>query len=234
MLKFKKILGLGLLVAAMSMFTASCVEDDDEKFDGDAYVRFVWERSWQPYMYYISASFNDVEDWYEQVWNDPGIVNDDFVYRPTFNPQTMSGIPGLPSIFTMQNNTSVHANNGREFRVAPGRYIAVCSVNDPDFDDTIWEIIADYTISVDHAVDPYDRFFEIGFWLTDFFSENPQNTQGNPDGLSWGWYGHEYDDGDAPRLSKRGTRAPRIATQKIKKGGATMDVTFYAFPRTKK
>jgi hypothetical protein len=205
---------------------------EEATVDGFAYVRFAWESSWNDAIWYIFASEDDIEGWYDEIWNDPEIVTDDFVFRPTFDPNTQTGIAGLPTIFA-KGPTASH--NGVEFEVPAGNYIAVASVEDPDHGN-IWEIIADYTIEINHAVDPEDTFFELGFWFTNFFSDDPVSIDPET-GLGWGWYGDEYEDGDAPRLSKA-TRmaANRImtASKKIEKPGATMSVTFYAIPRARR
>ena len=210
-------------------------------YDGDAYVRFAWETSWQPLVQYIYASAQDIQYWYDNIFDDLDIGDDDFVARPSFTIGT-PGLAGLPAdarpLLGLMQPATKNPNNGKEFKVADGNYIAVCSVEDADFPDVIWEIIADYSIIVNKATgsrDGEDSFFELGFWMTDFFSDDPQNVDPQT-GLSWGWYGLNYEDGDAPRLSKsrREARRAMVATKKVEKAGATMDVTYYAFPRAKK
>jgi len=198
-----------------------------ELADGEADIRFAWVSAEQDKVEYIYASEEDIEWWYENVYDDLKIDDEDFVIRPSFVDGT-PGIAGLPTIFQIDEAAQLpHPNNGKyHYDVPAGSYIAVCSVNDPYTPEIIWEIVADYTITVNGATataDGEDKRFEIGFDLTRFLEDESE----------WGWYGVEPAIGSNPIVSKR-KAGKKVFTNKVVKGGATMDVTYYAFPRAKK
>jgi hypothetical protein len=240
MLRLKRLFVLAMALVAVGLFMTACVEED-EKFHGDTYIRFAWEKEWQPNISYIFASEQDIRWWYDEIYSDLDIGDDDFVARPSFKPGT-PGLPGLPQnarplLGLWEAATFVSPNNGREFKIdEDGTFIAVCSVDDPEHTypgtdvPVIWEIVVDYAIKADYAVNPEDIFFELGFWLTDFFE----------DADNWGWYGWEYEDGESPRLSKRGGKGRGrrdigiTAPETIELPGSKVTVTYYAFPRARK
>jgi len=237
----KKILGLGL-IAALSMCMVSCIEDE---YESQAFVRFAWPTVEQAGMWYIFANEKDIEGWYKDVWNDVANIDDeDFVFRSSFNPNRHGGIssPIYSDPTENINNVTIfargpgnpsgkHPNNGRYFHVYPGTYIAVCSVDDPNFDVT-WDIIADYTIrtftSTSSSIEDEERLFEIAFNLTKFLDA--------PDTLAstrYGWYGLEPGTFDNPTLNKR-RPANKVFSERITKAGGTMDITYHAFARPRK
>lgn len=182
-------------------------------------LRFAWPADEQNLIEYIFADSANIAWWYDEIWDDGSIVDEDFVVRPGFVPGQLGGIPGFPEIFKKNGSAS---NKGKYINATPGSYIAVCSVQDPYFDETIWEIVADYTIAVTgaNAVAQY----EIGFPLTEFFEEEDH----------LGWYGFAPNGSEDPRVTKRKDRRSMFKTVKVEGADGTLDVTYYAFPRTKK
>lgn len=213
--------------------------------DGVAYVRFVWERDWQPEIDYIYAGAVGIQWWKEEIFADTTLDSDYFDFRSSWS-EALGGIPGIPTIFEFPDEDDDgdllpfdDSNHGVEFEVPAGTYMAVCAVYDTTLEVT-WDIIANYNITINEATatrDGDDTFFELGFWLSNFFAspsdvgfvENPEKP-----GYGTGWYALEYDGVADPRLEKRRkATAKKTATQTIVKAGATMEVTYYAFPRAK-
>ncbi|MDR3013220.1 MAG: hypothetical protein LBU70_08430 [Chitinispirillales bacterium] len=224
------------VMPARSLTITAVTVDTREPEHGFAYIRFAWERVWQPNIEYIFVSEEDIGWWYVNVFDDLDISDDDFVIRPSF----VDGTPGLPELpedaspllDKGQSGEFVSPNNGREFlEVESGTFIAVLSVADPEFtmpdsdDPVIWEIVADYTIQAEFGINPEDVSLEIGFDLTRFFDGDSE----------WGWYGVNYEEGDNPLLSKRRGRMGhrRTSPKTIEVPGAKVTVTYYALPRTR-
>ncbi|MCL2182586.1 MAG: hypothetical protein FWB85_03850 [Chitinispirillia bacterium] len=193
---------------------ASCIG-----FDGDAYVRFTWESSQQHKIDMIAASYNDVYDWWEDVYMSAEFDTESATDIPRYD-----GSPDLPNnIYSSTIGSAM--NKGRYFPIAPGNYTAICSGEDQY---GYWDIVANYTITInegDFDGDGADQFFEIAFnvrGLNDYFHGT---------GGSWDWDMDVYDSRNtSPMLSKR----KQVATSQIVKQGGTMDVTYYVIRRPKK
>jgi len=204
MRKFKKVLLLGLAVAALSMFTASCT------FEGEAQVRFTWEHSERQNITHISASYYDMDWWYEEVYKDLANADEDFSEIPLYK-----GSPMLPDGLLTPQNRNNNPNKGKYFDIAAGRYTAVCGVED---EFGLAEIVANYQIKYSD----YDKWYEIAFDVGAFLD-------GDDD---LGWFGDEYDN---PRTQER-LRKPTVrkaGVKKIEQNGATIDVEFYVIRRPK-
>ena len=199
--------------------TAVFVDDVEDIFwDGLASVRFTWEQVENDNITHISAGYDEMEWWYEEIYEDLTNADADFSDIPLHK-----GIPQLPAIFNF--GSSNHPNKGKYFDVDAGSYTAVCGVED---EFGLAEIVANYKITINEATataDGADKFFEIAFDVGAFLE--------GVDDL--GWFGDEYDSDDTdPRLEKRkGGKKFKTITKKFEKPGATMDVTFYVIRRPK-
>jgi hypothetical protein len=218
MFKLKKVLGLGLAVAATSMFMISCTEDEYD----DAYVRFTWEASQQSYITAISASYNDVKDWYDNVYMD--IDFDDlsmFGLSHGEAPMREGGSKKLPNnIYSSTIGSTEY--KGKYLEIEDGEYTAICSGED---EYGYFDIVANYEIWSKIASLFGDfKWFEIAFDVDDVL---------NGSGL-WAW---DDDFNNNPNttpmltkatITKRGTKLSKSAN------GTTMNVNYYVIRRPKK
>jgi len=145
-------------------------------YDGESFVRFSWEKELEDYtdynIEYVLASKSDIEWWAINIWGDLDIDEEDFypgfpgsafgngnpgVTATLFDKRGLIG--GSPSAATPADNPNKEA----WWETKAGRFTAVCSAKD---EYGFFEIVADYTITVDKATadnDGLDRHFEIAF-----------------------------------------------------------------------
>jgi len=188
--------------------------------DGQASVRFTWEQAESGNITHISASENDMQWWYDEVYMDEGNVDEDFTDVPLHQGSAM-----LPDGLLTPQNAENNPNKSTYFEIDAGTYTAVCGVED---EFGLAEIVANYTITINEATattDGADKFFEIAFDVGTFLA--------GEDDL--GWFGDEYDNPNTdPRLQKLIRKGKvKVVTKKFEKAGATMDVTFYVVRRVK-
>jgi len=213
MRKVRNLFMLGLLTVMVGLFVPACI------LEGDSYVRFTWEAAENANITHISASVEDMEWWYEDIYADLKNSDADFTAEPNYD-----GNPGVTQkIFNFGN--SYHPNKGRYWMTDAGRFTAVCGVEDQH---GLAEIVANYRITVDD-VNGEDRYFEIAFDVGTFLSE--------PDMDNYAWFSEQYDNEfDGPRLQKIGPKfgIKKVAEKQYKQSGATLDVTYYVIRRPNK
>jgi hypothetical protein len=214
MRKLKNLFMLGLLAVMVGLFVPACI------LEGESHVMFTWEANQNAKITHISASVEDIEWWYDEVYADLENSDADFTAMPKYD-----GNPGVTEkIF--EYGKSYHPNKGDYWKTDAGWFTAVCGVEDYL---GLAEIVANYKITVDD-VNGEDRWFEVAFDVGTFLSE--------PDMDDYAWFIEEHDSrADAPRLEKR--IAPKYGIKKVaekqyKQSGATMDVTYYVIRRPKK
>jgi hypothetical protein len=149
----------------------------------------------------IAASYEDVKDWYDDVW---------FKYYPNV-PEEASHTPKWDgstdireSIYSKTINSTV--NKGRYFSISEGKYTAICSVIDPDYLDT-FDIVANYSIEeyLYSGGDPATRYYEIAFDVRRFLDGGARPSSF--------WTQREYDNPNTrPWLSKTPASGPLLAT----------------------
>ena len=193
--------------------------------DGTAQVRFTWEAAENEKITHISASVEDMEWWYSDVYADLENSDADFTAIPL-----KDGNPGVTEkIFEFGKET--HPNKARYWDTDAGEFTATCGVED---EFGLAEIVANYTITIDPATtkpftDGKDLYFEIAFDVGTFLSE--------PGMDSLAWFDDVTDDPTkGPRLEKKKAYkigVTRVATRQYKKPGATVDVTYYVIRRPK-
>jgi hypothetical protein len=191
--------------------------------DGVAEVRFTWEAAENEKITHVSASVEDMEWWYDEVYADLENSDADFTDEP-FN----FGNPGVTEkIF--EYGSDDHPNKGKYWSTEAGEFTAVCGVED---EYGLAEIVANYTIRTNPATattDGKDLYFEIAFDVGTFLSE--------PDMDEFAWFQDETEDPTkGPRLEKKKVYKvgiTRVATRQYKKPGATVDVTYYVIRRPK-
>jgi hypothetical protein len=195
MLRFKNLF-LALAVAAIGLTMPSCT--------GDTYVRFTWEASQEHKIDNIAVSHRDVSNWYNNVYLAAYYIEEDASDIPRH-----SGSRDLPNNF--YNNPG---NKGRYLWIEPGRYTAVCSVEDAH---GFADIVANYRINSDPNGSL--RYYEIAFDVRRFLN-------GTDD---WGWYENMEYSGSTPQMLRK-VRSEQIVSE----DGGTMDVDFYVFRRPQK
>jgi len=203
----------------------------DEYYDGEAQVRFTWPdaaRTDRGYDIVVSASYIDVQYWFDEVFN-----GDDYSqgYDNSDTPM-YEGSPRLPNNLYKSSDPATYVNKSEYFDIDDGSYTAICSVTD---EDGIFDIVANYTITVNRATataDGADNWFEIAFDIIDYI-----DYYGTPDGEGdTGWFGAEWDDPNAPPMlekAKPKKLAKKYTAKKVTKGGS-IDITYYVFHRAKK
>jgi hypothetical protein len=184
--------------------------------DVSANVKFTWELDEQAAIQNISASETDVAYWYENDYEEAFLA--DGTELPIY-----FGSPDLPNnIYSKTIGTTT--NKGKYFPLEEGDYTAVCSIEDEDFPDQFWDIVANYTIVTGDTADTY---FEVFFDVGGFFSELTSEY----------WQFFVREDANVPDyLTKARTSklAQKIGTKKFSKAGSTVEVTYYLLHRTKK
>jgi hypothetical protein len=201
---------LTLAVAALCMFVASCT------FDGDAYVRFTWEASENRFITHISASLEDMDWWYDEVYADLANQDADFSDVPLYG-----GNPRVGSLFNF--GTSNHPNKGRYWRTSPGWFTAVCGVED---NFGLAEIVANYRITVNPGTsdgDGADKFFEIAFDVGAFLD--------GEDELGWFW--DDFDNRNTVEMLRK-PRLTKVGAKQIVQADGTMDVEYFVIRRPKR
>ena len=191
--------------------------------DGVAEVRFTWEAAVNEKITHISASVEDMEWWYEDIYADLANSDADFTAIPLND-----GNPGVTEkIF--EYGSPNHPNKGRYWSTEPGEFTATCGIED---EFGLAEIVANYTVTINPATataDGKDLYFEIAFDVGTFLSE--------PGMEEFAWFQEETEDPNAPaRLEKKKVYkvgVTRVATKQYKKPGATVDVTYYVIRRPK-
>jgi hypothetical protein len=215
MRKVRNLFMLGLLTVMVGLFVPACI------LEGDSYVRFTWEAAENSNITHISASVEDMEWWYSEIYADLGNSDADFTATPL-----KDGNPSVTgSIFEFGSKSNYHPNKGRYWMTDAGSFTAVCGVED---NYGLAEIVANYKITVDD-INGEDQYFEIAFDVGTFLSDD--GTDDNA------WFIGKYDNpNDGPMLSKIGPKVgiKKVAQKQYKKSGATMDVTYYVIRRPNK
>jgi len=209
------------LMPAANVTITAVFEDETVDFvDGLASVRFTWEATENERITHISASVEDLEWWYEEVYADLENSDADFTDLPLFD-----GNPGVTEkIFNFGGDS--HPNKGKYWNTEAGVFTAVCGVED---EYGLAEIVANYAIVVDSATSTangQDLYWEIAFDVGTFLSEPGMDDEA--------WFQDvTLDPSDPPRLEKKIRRVgvKKIATKQLKKAGATFDVTYYLIRR---
>ncbi|MDR2579096.1 MAG: hypothetical protein LBC70_09885 [Chitinispirillales bacterium] len=193
--------------------------------DGETEVRFTWRTADHPYLFAISVSEDDVNNWIETVWN---------VDYDTLDATDIPLYDGSPLLPNNMYSMSIHGAGAGRNPVPPehkgvylpidaGFYTAICEVMDAR-QSSAWyfDIVANYHIKADPGTifaPGTDKFFEIAFDVGAFID-------GDDD---WGWDEYDYDDPNtSPTLVKRRVRT---VTRQIVNESGTVDVTFHVLRR---
>lgn len=208
-------------VPAFDVTITAVFEDDDWiGEDGTAEVRFTWESAVQASISSISASYDDVKYWFEEVYSAADYVQEDATDIPMFD-----GSPLLPNnIYSSTVGSTV--NKGKYFPIEEGFYTAVCTVED---EHGFADIVANYFIMIDEGdvrEDGIDLFYEIAFDVNTFIDGE---CGGDEDCWMWDVYDNPDDD---PILQK--AKKTKKITKKIVKKDKTIEVTYYVLYRLKK
>jgi len=185
----------------------------------DADVRYTWEAAEQSKITYIAASYDDVKDWFENVYLEGDYTEEDASDVPLHD-----GSEVIPNNIYSSNFESA-PYKGVYLPIYEGQYTAVCTVVDSTFpvknDDgeiigyNIADIVANYDIEVG---DDGKSYFEVAFDVGAFLA--------GEDDL--GWFPDKYETPDTkPRLEK--TKVKKFV-KKLKKG----NVTYYVLHRVGK
>lgn len=162
MKKFKKLLLLSVAVVAVGLLASSCIVVDA---DG-AKIRYTWESSQQRYIESIAASFDDVDYWYETVWyRYSPLVPEDVSHRPRWEGSKL--IPN--NIYS--NTLKSTKYKGTYHSISAGNYTAICTVNDPLYEDT-YDIVANYEIKEYYFMAGATTYHELAFDVRRFLSGN--------------------------------------------------------------
>jgi len=218
---FKKILGIAL-VASLSMFMVSC-DDEDPAW---ASIMFSWASSQQSKIDMISASYDDVLYWYNEIFAD-----EDFdIFSMSDLPEFMGSKDLDDNIYSKQIPASA-ANNGVFFPIKEGKYTAICSGTDQYGE---WDIFANYQIKVTDAPaiiggGKYE-WFEVAFDVASFLNDNTGE-----------WFFDDFwrlNEPFEPEFYKARNAKTKIAkvgeTKVFKKGNSTMELDYYYVRRAAK
>jgi len=182
----------------------------------EASVRYTWEAVEQPNIIAISASYDDVLYWFEEVYSAADYVEEDATAIPLYD-----GSHEIPdNIYSRTIGSTEY--KGVYLPISEGQYTAVCSVIDTLFfkvdtasGDTLYniaDIVANYDIEIGADEKSY---FEIAFDVGTFLA--------GEDDL--GWFGEKYDNPvTGPSLEKAKVKK---LVKKVKKG----KVTYYVLHR---
>jgi len=233
MLKVKelwKIFSFAVVAAVFGLMMASCVETGDEEEEeettpakpGYAEVRFSWDGDQAPFIDVIAANDSDVTYWYETIYyplyNDSSISDEDLLNVYVSHMAKYKGSPLLPKIYVNPSwgpTSTGDVNKSVYFDIDAGNYTAVCTVIDPEFDDT-YDIVANYKIT--NGTNGATKYHEIAFDVYKYLS-------GVTDHDAW-IKTKTYDkDNTTPLLEKK--KAGFL--KKVQKD----DVTYYVFKRPK-
>ncbi|MDR2579095.1 MAG: hypothetical protein LBC70_09880 [Chitinispirillales bacterium] len=212
---FKKgfLLGLAMAVAGLMVFSM-CIY-----FDGDAQVRFTWDPTLErDHILHVSASYDDVKMWYNEVYLDfVGVDDYDFTDMPKYSGSTRIS----NNVFS---STTGGSRRNQWFRVNMGPdngwYTAVAGVKDFRFGEWYFEIVANYRVQINPATDDADgtdRYFEVVFEIEEFLEGE----------IDDGWFQEEL----AGRNVTPAFRKARAETKQIVKAGGILDVEYYVIRR---
>jgi len=145
-------------------------------------VRYTWESKAQSLIQSIAASYNDVKSWYEDVY-----MGEDYIEEDASDVPKNDGSPRIPdNIYSSTLKNTKY--KGTYLGISAGKYTAVCTVDDPKYDN-IADIVANYEIAVVGG----KEYFEIAFDVLTFLA--------GEDDL--GWFKETTNDPDQkPRLEK--------------------------------
>lgn len=195
---------------------------EDVEPDDEVYVRYTWEAAQLPNIHMISASYDDVEAWYTDVYTQYEDLDDSLALLHISHRPFGEGSPLIPDglyvNFTMGDEYDT-TYKGVFLPIEVGEdYTAICTVIDPVMKDT-FDIVANYDIIVKN-----DKvFFEIGFDVGLFL-------EGDYDDPDLFILPDAWDNPDhKPNLEKSRVKAAKFL-KKVKKD----NVTYYVFRRAKK
>ncbi|MDR2592356.1 MAG: hypothetical protein LBC59_06060 [Chitinispirillales bacterium] len=203
------------------------VEAEVPTTDAQAYVRFNWEMEQLPNLHIISASYNDVDAWYSDVYDRQYAELEDsdaflhISHRPFYDGSRQ--IPdGIYANFTMGTDYDTQYKSVY-FPIDEGDYTAVCTIIDRTFDEPdTFDIVANYEIAV---ADDADTYIGIGFDVGLFIEGDPLGD--DPDT----WILKEvFDNDETPSYLLKTPAKSAKFLKKITKG----KVTYYVFKRAKK
>jgi len=214
MLKFTKILSMGLLVAALGLLVSSCVVDEDY------YVRYTWRSvdvagttytgNGTPLAYKISsiaASEYDVKGWKDDWYKDVDATD-----IPLY-----AGSPDIPNNIYSSTLLNYTQYKGVNLPISEGSYTAVCSVEDITFNNVV-DIVANYKVPFNSSNGNYT---EVDFYVAEAIA----STAGTDDSYARSW---GFSDPDiAPTLNKTPAKSLVKTFEKD-------NVTYYVIRRPKK
>jgi hypothetical protein len=194
-------------------------------------IRYTWEAEQLPNIHMISASYEDVDDWYEEVYyrlyadlpNDEAFLH--ISHRPLGEGSEL--IPnGIYVNFTMGTEYNTE-NKGVYFPIAEGDdYTAICTVIDPVLKDT-FDIVANYDVRITGNKAYFEVGFDVALFLDPTLNPDPDADPDDPDPDLWVLKDAYDTSTHAPMLEKK--KAAKLL-KKLKKG----DVTYYVFRRASK
>lgn len=192
-----------------------------------SWVRYTWEKAQEPNIQSISASYHDVEEWFETWFSSADYVEEDATDIPMY-----FGVPVIvdedgDSTVQVPNNIfsrTLHAASGSPYKskyfpieIDPdeddaGKFTAVCTVDDFQYDNIV-DIVANYNINFVGDKAWFEVAFDVGTLLAD---------EGSP------WFDDKFGDSTfGPRLEK-----PKV--KKLTKKLANGSVTYYILHRARK
>jgi len=155
MAKFAKSL-LPAIAAAVCSLSFSC-SAPEEGNEGSATVMYTWADAEFPYIQSIAASYNDVQYWYDHVYSSSGYIDD----NATGVPVPGTGSADIPDkIYSKDLPQYATRYKGVCLPISKGMYTAICAVNDPVRNNTVY-IVANYQISV--GASGTKNYFEVAF-----------------------------------------------------------------------
>ena len=196
-------------------------------------IRYTWEAEQLPSIYMISASYDDVDTWYEDVYYR--------LYADLPDAQALLHISHRPlgeGSELIPNNLYVNSTMGTEYDtknkgvylpIEEGDdYTAICTVIDRKLTtpDT-FDIVANYDVRVKSNKAYFEVGFDVALFLDPTLNPDPNADPDDPDPDLW-VLKDTYDKSTTkPMLEKK--KAAKLL-KKLKKG----DVTYYVFRRASK
>jgi len=209
--KIRKILLSAAVVAAVAMLSSSCVVVVDDGVNG-AEIRYTWAGYYNNEIVSIRASYSDVDYWYENVW---------YKYYPNV-PLEASHTPKYEGSTQIPNGIYSGGNTrykGVYHKISKGTYTAVCTVEDPLYED-IYDIVANYEIIEYYYLSGQTTYYELAFDVGRFLSGGTNRDK---------YFEFDYYDNrnESPILKKSAESTPLINVVEDE------NVTYYVFRRPK-
>jgi hypothetical protein len=191
------------------------------------HIRFSWPDSARTKLGYdivLSASYTDVENWKNVTYEDPEYSQG---YDNTDDPWA-DGSDQLDDSFYVSSDPSTHFRKSKYFDIDPGKYTAICEVED---EHGFFDIVANYEITLVPG-NTAGTWFEVAFDIVDFVEYYNDPNWGDADP----WYDEKYDNPNTPPMlqkSKARKFLKKVSSKKVTDGGS-IEITYYVFHRNKR